>query len=258
MDQTVDVNRSFYESHWASHWKARFMYDPISKRNIAQDCLRRAGAWPVGKRVLDIGFGFGLILFSLDRSNRIAGIELAQSAVEFARAQASRLGFRDSEFVHYGGSGLLPLPDASYDLIVCSHVLEHVPDDRFLLREIGRLLAPGGRAFLNVPINEEHFADPNHVRKYTPESFRTLLKETGFGVRFECEADRLWDCFGWFFEKGYHHLPLVGFALSSMINVAASSLPYGLVSRLERALVRARPRQFAALVGFSGVSDGRI
>jgi SAM-dependent methyltransferase len=258
MEKTVEVNRSFYESHWASHWKARFMYDPISKRNIARDCLRRAGAWPVGQRVLDIGFGFGLILFSLDRSNRIAGVELARSAVEFARVQASRCGFREAEFVHYSGAGLLPLPDASYDLIVCSHVLEHVPDDRFILREIGRLLAPGGRVFLNVPINEDHFEDPNHVRKYTVEGFRALLKELGFELRFEREADRLWDWFGWFFEKGYHDLPVIGFPLSSLINVAASSLPYGLASRLERVLTRARPRQFATLSSFSGVSAGRI
>jgi SAM-dependent methyltransferase len=258
MEKTVEVNRSFYESHWASHWKARFMYDPISKRNIARDCLRRAGAWPVGKRVLDIGFGFGLILFSLERSNRIAGIELARSAVEFARAQAARSGFKEAEFAQYGGSGLLPLPDASYDLIVCSHVLEHVPDDRFILREIGRLLAPGGRTFLNVPINEEHFADPNHVRKYTVPGFRSLLKEMGFEVEFECEADRLWDWFGWFFEKGYHNLPVIGFPLSSLINVAASCLPYGLATRLERTLVRSRPRQFATVSGFSGVSAGRI
>jgi SAM-dependent methyltransferase len=258
MADTLDVNRSFYESHWASHWKARFMYDPISKRNIAQDLLRKTGAWPLGKRVLDIGFGFGLILFSLDRSNRITGVELASSAVEFARGRAKRFGFREFEFVQYAGAGLLPLRDRSYDLVICSHVLEHVPDDRFLLREIGRLLAPGGKAFLNVPINEEHFADPNHVRKYTTEGFRQLLREEGFALRSECEADRLWDCFGWFFEKGYHDLPLLGFPLSSLINVTASSLPYAVVTRLERVMARAKPRQFATVSDFSGVAAGPI
>jgi len=254
MEKTVEVNRSFYESHWASHWKARFMYDPISKRDIARHGLRRAGLWPQGKRVLDIGFGFGLILFSMDRSNRIAGIELAASAVEFAREKARRSGYPEAEFVQYGGSGPLPLPDGSYDLIVCSHVLEHVPDDVFLLREIGRLLAPGGKAFLNVPINEEHFADPNHVRKYTTESFRALLKREGFELQVEREADRLWSSFGWFFEKGCHKWPLIGFPLSSAINITASSLPYGLVRLIERALFWCRPRQLATISGFSGVS----
>ncbi|HXX94760.1 MAG TPA: class I SAM-dependent methyltransferase, partial [Planctomycetota bacterium] len=131
-ERTVDVNRAFYESHWAGSWKARFMYDPISKRNIALDCLRRTKSWPRELRVLDIGFGFGLILFSLDRSNRITGVELATSALEFGRKEAVRRGFREARFVEYAGSGPVPLQDASYDLIVCSHVLEHVPDDRFL------------------------------------------------------------------------------------------------------------------------------
>ncbi|HXX93564.1 MAG TPA: hypothetical protein VEN81_08015, partial [Planctomycetota bacterium] len=69
---------------------------------------------------------------------------------------------------------------------------------------------------------------------------------------FESQADRLWDWFGWFFERGYHEWPVVGFALSSAINVLASSLPYGLASRLERALRKARPRQYVVLAGRRG------
>lgn len=255
--RAVDVNKAFYESHWAGAWKARFMYDPISKRNVALDCLRRARAWPVGRRVLDIGFGFGLILFSLDRSNRLTGVELASSAVDFAREQARRRGFEGATFVQYCGAGPLPLEDAAFDLVVCSHVLEHVPDDRFLLGEISRLLAPGGRALLNVPINEERFDDPNHVRKYTPDGFRSLVRSFGFEPLLETEADRLWDWFGWFFERGYHELPLIGFPLSSAINVLASSLPYGLASRLERALRHARPRQFVVLAALQRGVDSR-
>jgi SAM-dependent methyltransferase len=256
MRNAVEVNRAFYESHGSSAWKARFMYDPVSKRNVALDCLRRAGAWPVGRRVLDIGFGFGLTLFALDRSNRLTGVEIAASAVEYARGKARRLGFADARFVQYSGTGRLPLGDAEYDLIVCSHVLEHVPDDRFLLAEIARLLAPGGRALLNVPINEDRFDDPNHARKYTPEGFLALVRSFGFRPLRVCEADRLWDWFGWFFERGYHELPVVGFPLSSAINVLASSLPYGLACRLERALRNARPRQYVVLAARDAVAAG--
>jgi SAM-dependent methyltransferase len=44
-------------------------------------------------------------------------------------------------------------PDASFDVIICNHVLEHVPDDRSALREIHRVLQPGGFAILQVPIS---------------------------------------------------------------------------------------------------------
>lgn len=247
MEKSVEVNRAFYETHWARRWKARFMYDPVSKRKIALRCLRRGDAWPAGKRVLDIGFGFGLILFALDRSNKIAGIELASTAVEQAKQLAAKKGYEGARFLEYSGTGPLPLEDASFDLILCSHVLEHVPDDRFLLGEIKRLLAPDGKVFLNVPINEEHFNDPNHVRKYTTDGFVRLLAESGFELRQRWEEDKLWDWFGGFFEKGRHDWPLIGFPLSSAINITMSTMPSWMGRGLEKLLWWCKPRQLATL-----------
>jgi len=45
----------------------------------------------------------------------------------------------------------LPFPDDSFDLIICCHVLEHVSDDRQAMREIARVLQPGGHAVIQVP-----------------------------------------------------------------------------------------------------------
>ncbi|MGI9235412.1 MAG: class I SAM-dependent methyltransferase [Woeseiaceae bacterium] len=54
------------------------------------------------------------------------------------------------------------LPDEQFDLICCSHVLEHVEDDRAAIREIYRMLKAGGTALLMVPITEEvTYEDPN-------------------------------------------------------------------------------------------------
>lgn len=66
----------------------------------------------------------------------------------------------------------LPFPDASYDFVYASHVLEHVPDDRRAIREIRRILTPSGIAVLPVPIAAEktvEYGAPNphesgHVR----------------------------------------------------------------------------------------------
>jgi hypothetical protein len=61
----------------------------------------------------------------------------------------------------------LPFPDASFDWILSSHVLEHVPDDGAAIAELARVLRPGGRAILMVPFDPEgptregaHLADP--------------------------------------------------------------------------------------------------
>jgi SAM-dependent methyltransferase len=88
--------------------------------------------------------------------------------------------------------------DGSFDVIYCSHVLEHVLEDRQAMREFYRVLRPGGWAILLVPITVERtFEDPtivsprdrlrvfgqeDHVRRYGPD-FVDRLRETGFDVR---------------------------------------------------------------------------
>jgi SAM-dependent methyltransferase len=61
---------------------------------------------------------------------------------------------------------MLPFPDDSFDLIICNHVLEHVSDDKVAMRELRRVLRPGRRALLQVPIGralEDTLEDPTAV-----------------------------------------------------------------------------------------------
>ena len=89
-------------------------------------------------------------------------------------------------------------PDATFDVIYCSHVLEHVSDDRAALRELHRVLKPDGWALIMVPITAERtFEDPsvtdpkererrfgqdNHVRRYGRD-FVGRLKDALFNVK---------------------------------------------------------------------------
>ena len=83
----------------------------------------------------------------------------------------------------------LPLPDASVGLLVCSDVLEHVSDDRAALREMRRVLQPGGRALVHVPIltsgtveyGHAVAADNDHVRAYGPDVV-DRFRAAGLGV----------------------------------------------------------------------------
>ena len=88
-------------------------------------------------------------------------------------------------------------PEESFDVIYCSHVLEHVPDDRIAMREFRRVLRKDGWAVLLVPITvEKTFEDPtitdpterlrlfgqeDHVRRYGPD-YVERLREAGFDV----------------------------------------------------------------------------
>ena len=89
--------------------------------------------------------------------------------------------------------------DASFDYILCNHVLEHIPDDAQAMRELYRLLAPGGTAIITVPIKESleqtyenwevtdpeeraaHFGQWDHVRYYGLD-VADRLQAAGFAV----------------------------------------------------------------------------
>lgn len=91
----------------------------------------------------------------------------------------------------------LTYQDNFFDVVICSHVLEHIPQDRKAMSEMFRVLKPGGWAILNTPVNMqaetthedihindpqkqlELFGQPDHVRVYGKD-FLTRLKEAGF------------------------------------------------------------------------------
>jgi len=110
----------------------------------------------------------------------------------------------------------MPFEDNSIDGVICNHVLEHVPDDRLAMREILRVLKPGGWAILQTPFEQHRevtFEDPSvenpaerlrlfgqddHVRVYGRD-FYDRLRQAGFDVQpvnlavqlTDAERDRL-------------------------------------------------------------------
>jgi SAM-dependent methyltransferase len=93
----------------------------------------------------------------------------------------------------------LPFDDKDYDIVICNHVLEHVPDDKKAMSEILRVLKPGGFAILQVPANFERnntfednsitdkkertriFGQYDHLRVYGTD-YPERLKQAGFVI----------------------------------------------------------------------------
>jgi len=93
----------------------------------------------------------------------------------------------------------IPLPDNSYDWLMCNHVLEHVENDHQVMTEVLRILKPGGRAILQVPQDytrvdtyedpsitdpierEKHFLQRDHFRLYGSD-YPQRLEKAGFEV----------------------------------------------------------------------------
>ncbi len=75
----------------------------------------------------------------------------------------------------------IPVGDGSFDAILCTEVLEHVPYPIEALKEMGRILSPGGRLLLSVPLGSGIHQEPYHFYGgYTPFFFQRFLAESGF------------------------------------------------------------------------------
>lgn len=113
----------------------------------------------------------------------------------------------------------LPFPADSVDLVLCYHVLEHVPDDRAAMREIARVLRPGGRALVQVPFrgNRETDEDPDALEDERIARFGQADHVRWYGRDFE---DRLAEA--GLVGSRIHPVDLLGPDLTTAIGAKAS------------------------------------
>ena len=82
----------------------------------------------------------------------------------------------------FGDGNRLPFRDERFDTVLATEVLEHVRSPATLLREMARVLKPGGRVLLTVPFVQPLHELPSDYYRFTPASLRSLLERAGFTV----------------------------------------------------------------------------
>ncbi len=139
---------------------------------IVEDFLHR----PVeGMRILDIGSGNGDISrFFAARGNQVSGVDVDDKRKQ--KDDSFEFALVDSE--------KLPFEDATFDLVLSHHVIEHVSDQRLHLSEIKRVLKPGGACYLATPnrtspIMRGHVGNQMVLRHH---QMQPLFEECGFQV----------------------------------------------------------------------------
>jgi ubiquinone/menaquinone biosynthesis C-methylase UbiE len=118
---------------------------------LAADLIRLSALRP-GERVLDIACGTGVVARlaaeEVGASGTVAGLDVNPGMLAVARSSAPPgipIDWYESS------AEAMPLPDESFDVVLCQMGLQFVPDKHAALREVWRVLAPGGRLILNVP-----------------------------------------------------------------------------------------------------------
>jgi SAM-dependent methyltransferase len=77
----------------------------------------------------------------------------------------------------------IPVGDASYDLVLCTQVLEHVNEPRRVLKEFARILKPGGQLWLTAPLFYEEHEVPYDFYRYTRYGLSHVVEDAGFDVK---------------------------------------------------------------------------
>ncbi len=150
--------------------------------------------------VLDFGCGFGVSLFSFPKTVAIAGVDISANAIRNCKRLSTMLR-RNGEFYVSDGTTSFPFDDNRFELVIASHSLEHIENERFVFSEMIRCARPGGLLLINVPINEV-VNDPKHVRKYSTEKLSVLFSQHGLlPVLFQ--QSNKWDSF--FFHSALKH-----------------------------------------------------
>lgn len=152
--------------------------------------------------VVDVGCGDGAIVafcarqgaevYCIDRDP--AGLATTEAKVKASPARAYHIMLSDCDPI--------PVDDDTGDLVICTEVLEHVPDPHKFMQELVRVARPGAQLLITVPearsekfvaatAPPEYFQEPNHIRLFSAEDFRELV----LGAGLEVEAQQFRGCF---------------------------------------------------------------
>jgi SAM-dependent methyltransferase len=169
-----------------------------------------------GDLLLDLGCGFGRHAYEAARRGAdVVALDAGRDEVDgvsatfAAMAEAGELAEGLARVGTVQGDGLrLPFADATFDRVICSEVLEHLPDDRGAMRELARVLRPFGTMAVTVPrygpelvnwalSDEYHAVKGGHIRIYRRRQLFERLRASGLEVTGTGHAHGLHSPYWW-------------------------------------------------------------
>lgn len=168
-----------------------------------------------GMRVLDLGCGEGRHAFEAYRRGAdVVAVDLSAPDLATTRDWCAAMSLTGEAPATASATALrgdllaLPFADASFDRVIASEVLEHIPDDETAMAELTRVLRPGGLAAVTVPrwlpervcwalSDEYHANEGGHIRIYTKDVLESRLRTAGLTVTGTGYAHALHSPYWW-------------------------------------------------------------
>lgn len=153
------------------NWRSSIWNFNVAKRDEWVASI--AATVPAGSRVLDVGAGPG-------RYREI--FRHCEYRTQDFGQEPGTIG-RYTKLDYESDITAIPVPDGSFDIILCTEVLEHVPEPIVAIKEMARILRPGGRLFMTAPLGSWLHQEPYHYYGgYTAHWYRKFFPEAGLRV----------------------------------------------------------------------------
>jgi SAM-dependent methyltransferase len=169
-DETFAVEAAIEAEHWWFVGRRRLFADEIARCRIVPEA-----------RILDLGTSTGTNLRMLREAGfrNVVGVDPSEEALRWCRT-------KHLDNVVKGDITQLPFPDGQADLVLATDVIEHLADDRPAIREIVRVLKPGGVVLIAVPAFQllwglqDEVAE--HKRRYRKRDVERILTDAGLMI----------------------------------------------------------------------------
>jgi ubiquinone/menaquinone biosynthesis C-methylase UbiE len=232
LSSTQDNNLQLYDDYYDKpSWWFKFRYGTQIKHKTCMHLIHRSGIKIENLKVLEIGFGSGETLFSFPRNCEIYGTEISSAAIKSAENKASEKKYTYWQFRQT--DDLLDFEDNAFDIVIVSHVIEHIRDDQTVINDIFRIMKTGGVAVIVIPINE-NYPNPYHEHIYSTLEFQKKAQAAGFSNLFSMENDLLYRLVEKFYSDQLNYRwKIIGPMIAALFNFPTAILPFWAIQPIE-------------------------
>jgi 2-polyprenyl-6-hydroxyphenyl methylase/3-demethylubiquinone-9 3-methyltransferase len=184
-------------------WDPESEFRPLHEINpLRLDWIERCAGPLAGRSVVDIGCGGGILSEAMARQGaRVLGIDLAERSLKVAQLHALEAGVSNLEYREVAAESLADQRPASFDVVTCMEMMEHVPLPSSIVEACARLVRPGSwvffstinrnaRSWLHAIVGAEYLlkllpaGTHDHARFIRPHELAAWCRGVGLDLRF--------------------------------------------------------------------------